>query len=76
MRWTKPQEGETRTVRRFAWVPVVLGTNVVWLEHYDSHERFVVGRLGEQWERVSASLADSPVTSPASTRQPVQRHSR
>lgn len=40
MRWRyvddTPQEGDTRTVRRFAWTPVVCGDYTVWLESYDS----------------------------------------
>ena len=40
MRWRyvedTPQEGDTRTVRRFAWTPVVCGDYTVWLETYES----------------------------------------
>ncbi len=35
MTWRTPQEGDTRTVHRFAWLPVALSNGrTVWLERY------------------------------------------
>lgn len=31
---TQPQPGETRTIRRFAWLPKQFGTQVKWLGWY------------------------------------------
>ena len=43
MKWKtkkyKPQEGDARTVRRFAWIPKRCeGGYTVWLETYDSFQ--------------------------------------
>lgn len=44
VRWRSRKYGDRRTVRRFAWVPVSIGENRIWLEHYFSDEEFA------EWE--------------------------
>lgn len=65
MRWRLPVDGDTRTRRRFAWLPVdARGTDDndkpiatrVWLEWYDLHERFVADRLGGMWFKTKLTL--------------------
>lgn len=42
MKWKttryKPQEGDKRRVRKFAFFPKVCGPYTVWLESYESHQ--------------------------------------
>lgn len=43
MRWTIKQEpkwGDTRTKIKFAWLPVKIENTVVWLEEYESLQRY------------------------------------
>jgi hypothetical protein len=52
MRWTKKdyQEGDVRTVKRFAWLPVEISNTdiVVWWESYYAVERLMLtGHDGE-----------------------------
>ena len=44
MRWSSREIklGDRRVVRRFAWLPVRCGDEVVWLERYVSHEECVI----------------------------------
>lgn len=49
MKWTnieyKPQGGETRTYRRFAWKPTKIGKWNIWLETYQVTEQY----MGTEW---------------------------
>lgn len=39
--WKEPSEGDSRTVRRFAWLPTIMSDGtVVWLELYGSSETY------------------------------------
>lgn len=55
MRWRKPhrrqpQAGDTRQVRRFAWLPKRCEDEVVvWLVPYVSHQEFSVGASYDGW---------------------------
>ena len=40
MRWHRTQKGEARTVRRYAWWPLVVGTEWVWLETVEEDQTF------------------------------------
>lgn len=46
MRWKntyrEPDEGEMRTVRKFAWTPITLsdGNYNIWLEFYESVQKY------------------------------------
>lgn len=43
MRWSlqkAPQDGETRIVRKFAFIPTEVGQHIIWLEFYDSHQTY------------------------------------
>jgi len=44
MRWkTKlsPQNGDKRTITKFAWLPVEVGNKTIWLEKYKEHQLYV-----------------------------------
>lgn len=60
-----PENGDTRCVTRFAWLPIRVDEGLIWLELYESHEECLVERRyaaisGEQikttvtWFRVRA----------------------
>lgn len=36
----KPKHGDTRIVKRFAWLPVEVEEQFVWLERYSSHQKY------------------------------------
>lgn len=43
MRWVipkKPVTGETRTTKKFAWIPTEVPGYTIWLEYYIQVERF------------------------------------
>jgi hypothetical protein len=59
VKWTKPHLGSLRKVRRFAWLPTEMYTDtdtihdavqVLWLEHYWSHESYQRRCSGDLWE--------------------------
>lgn len=46
MKWlikTEPREGTIRMVKRFAWFPIVVEGYNIWLERYNSYERYTSG---------------------------------
>lgn len=54
MKWKtntyKPQKGDTRIVRKFAWLPKKCeGGYTVWLETYDSHQTYQWGQFTLEW---------------------------
>ena len=43
MRWVtpkKPMNGDARIIKKFAWLPVEIGTLTIWLEFYSIEQRF------------------------------------
>lgn len=38
---TKPSIGDTRTVRKFAWLPTIIDQYIVWLETFETIERYI-----------------------------------
>jgi hypothetical protein len=43
-----PKEGDTRTIRKFAWLPTDCGEYRVWLESYESVQKYKkMAQLGE-----------------------------
>lgn len=40
-RITEPAANETRTVRKFAWVPIRIHNNYVWLERYEECQVYI-----------------------------------
>jgi hypothetical protein len=58
MKWSnveyKPQGGETRTYRRFAWKPTVVGQWNIWLESYQITEQY----MGTEWVELERSISE------------------
>lgn len=74
MRWEikrKPILGDSRIKRKFAFMPVKIGNEMVWLEFYDSHQRYepdlderdadyyVFGGAHDGWKEVSRKTTDT-----------------
>ena len=55
-----PSFGDTRNVRAFAWLPVCIGNNVVWLEGYWKRQLFIAGGYDDvsRWATVGYSLKE------------------
>ena len=58
MKWSnveyKPQGGETRTYRRFAWKPTKIDTWTIWLETYQVTEQY----MGTEWVELERSILE------------------
>lgn len=62
MRWMirqEPTDGETRSRKKFAWLPTRIGKYTVWLEFYFVQERYcrIPGCKG-WWAYENSSVAD------------------
>jgi len=40
MTWNRPKVGDRRTKVKFAWIPICIGTQCVWLERVTIHEEY------------------------------------
>lgn len=38
----KPKDGESRVITRFAWLPVLIGGNVLWLGNYNVMQSYQI----------------------------------
>ena len=58
MKWSnieyKPKGGETRTYRRFAWKPTIVGKWTVWLESYQVTEQY----MGTEWVELERQILE------------------
>jgi len=58
MKWSnveyKPKGGETRTYRRFAWKPTVVGQWNIWLESYQITEQY----MGTEWVELERCISE------------------
>lgn len=56
MKWNapaKPKIGDERIVDVFAWLPTRVGDKYVWLEHYQSIQRWERQFHGPEWVEVA-----------------------
>jgi hypothetical protein len=62
MRWKtnrpEPKPGEERKVWRFAWLPIEVGDQTVWLERYGVIQRRMAGFEGDYWVDFDAYLLE------------------
>lgn len=55
MKWPSPWLIKTRTVKRFAWLPIVLTSNeYIWLESYMSEEEWTTWPGDCYWSCIKA----------------------
>ena len=62
----KPEMGETRTIKKFAWFPKIIGKYKIWLEYYTEHQEFKHGRTsnfsdnyGDYWHPVDREFINN-----------------
>ena len=60
MKWTLPQDGERRFVKKYAWLPIKKGNTKIWLEHYWQEQQYSVRR--ENWDDLHIYLNEHEVT--------------
>ena len=46
MNWKAYNDGDIRTVTRFAWLPVKLDDQYVWWEKYTIQEKYIMNKIG------------------------------